>query len=269
MAMRSKAGIGLAVALSWAAGAASAEEFTQARLTSVMNSVFGAGKWRLTGGYRTPERENELRRQGAMTVRPGGTSAHSLGRPGAPGAYDVVVNGMDPWEAAARLRAAGAPFARFMPKGAHGSQGPHLHLEPYGRGQAMPGRGGRSLGSPWLVAERTPAQQALADLHAQASEGDADAQLQLSRAHAVGLAASPDRIAAYVWAVRAAANPFASPETKAGAANAQIQLAKKMKPEDVAYARRFTDAAVPAREGEPFRVQPGGAVVILAAAQAR
>ena len=84
--MGSKASIALALAFSLAAGAASADEFNQAKLSGVMNSVFGAGKWRLTGGYRTPERENELRAQGAMTVRPGGLSAHSLGRPGASGA---------------------------------------------------------------------------------------------------------------------------------------------------------------------------------------
>ncbi|TBR22245.1 hypothetical protein EPO15_08425, partial [bacterium] len=116
------------LALSLLAGAASAEEMTDSRLSSVLDGVFGRGAWRMTGGYRTPERENQLRAQGAMTVRPGGTSRHSLGRPGAPGAYDVVVDGMSPADAAERLRRAGAPFARYQPKGAHGSQGPHLHL---------------------------------------------------------------------------------------------------------------------------------------------
>lgn len=124
------------IALSLLAGAASAEEMTDARLTSVLDGVFGRGAWRMTGGYRTPERENQLRAQGAMTVRPGGTSRHSLGRPGAPGAYDVVVDGMSPADAAERLRRAGAPFARYQPKGAHGTQGPHLHLEPHGYGSS-------------------------------------------------------------------------------------------------------------------------------------
>jgi len=263
--MRLTMGIGLALALSLAAESAAAEEFTQGKLTGVMNSVFGAGKWRLTGGYRTPEREDELRAQGAMTVRPGGVSSHSLGRPGAPGAYDVVVNGMDPWEAAARLRAAGAPFSRFMPKGAHGSQGPHLHLEPNGRAFAGAARGG-SLGAPWLVAERTPAQQAMADLHAQASEGDADAQLQLSRAYAVGLASKPDTIAAYIWAARAAGAEAAASETRAGAAEAQARLAARMKPDEIAYARSFIGAPRQARADEPVRLQLGGAVVVLASA---
>jgi len=124
------------IALSLLAGAAPAEEMTDARLSSVLDGVFGRGAWRMTGGYRTPERESQLRAQGAMTVRPGGTSRHSLGRPGAPGAYDVVVDGMSPAAAAERLRRAGAPFARYQPKGAHGTQGPHLHLEPYGYGSS-------------------------------------------------------------------------------------------------------------------------------------
>lgn len=132
---RATAALAAGIALSLLAGAApAAEEMTDARLSSVMNEVFGRGAWRMTGGYRTTERENQLRAQGAKTVRPGGTSRHSLGRPGAPGAYDVVVDGVSPAEAAARLRRAGAPFARYHPKGAHGSQGPHLHLEPYGYG---------------------------------------------------------------------------------------------------------------------------------------
>jgi hypothetical protein len=133
-AMAVMVGVGLCLF----AGAASAEEMTDGRLSSVMDGVFGRGAWRVTGGYRTPERENQLRAEGAMTVRPGGTSRHSLGRPGAPGAYDVVVNGMSPYEAAERLRRAGAPFARYHPKGAHGSQGPHLHLEPGGHGSSSP-----------------------------------------------------------------------------------------------------------------------------------
>ncbi|HEY0648962.1 hypothetical protein [Phenylobacterium sp.] len=120
---------------------------TDSRLSSVMDGVFGRGAWRMTGGYRTPERENQLRAQGAKTVRPGGTSRHSLGRPGAPGAYDVVVDGMSPAAAAERLRRAGAPFARYQPKGAHGNQGPHLHLEPYGYGSSSR----RFRGELWTV----------------------------------------------------------------------------------------------------------------------
>ena len=122
-------------------------------------------------------------------------------------------------------------------------------------------------GSPWLVAERTQAQQAMAELHAMAAEGDADAQLQLSRAYATGLASKPDLVAAYVWAARAAGGASAAPETRAGATEAQMELARRMKPDDIAYARRFTDSAGQAREGEPLRLAPGaGATVILASA---
>jgi hypothetical protein len=119
------------MALSLLAEPASAQSSAHARFTAIMDEVFGPGAWRMTGGYRTPERENQLRAQGAMTVRPGRLSRHSLGTPDAPGAYDLVVNGLSPHEAAARLRRAGAPFARYQPKGAHGTQGPHLHLEPW------------------------------------------------------------------------------------------------------------------------------------------
>ncbi len=105
---------------------------TEGRFAAIMNDVFGAGAWRMTGGYRTPAREDQLRAEGAMTVRPGGISRHSMGHHGAPGAFDLVVNGMNPFTAAQRLREAGAPFARYQLKGAHGTQGPHLHLEPHG-----------------------------------------------------------------------------------------------------------------------------------------
>ncbi|MCW5760742.1 MAG: hypothetical protein KIS90_13315, partial [Phenylobacterium sp.] len=64
-AVAALAGLGLL------AGPASAAEFTEDRLAVVMDQVFGQGAWRLTGGYRTPAREEQLRAQGAKTVRPG------------------------------------------------------------------------------------------------------------------------------------------------------------------------------------------------------
>jgi hypothetical protein len=131
VSVKVKRALAIALAASLIAGPAAAQESTRARFTAIMDNVFGSGAWRITGGFRTPEREDQLRRQGAMTVREGGLSRHSLGTPDAPGAYDIVVNGMSPYEAANRLQRAGAPFARYMPKGAHGSEGPHLHLEPY------------------------------------------------------------------------------------------------------------------------------------------
>jgi hypothetical protein len=219
-----------------------AAALTHGELASVMDSVFGRGAWRLTGGYRTPAREDQLRAQGAMTVRPGGVSRHSLGRPGAPGAYDVVVDGMSPGEAANRLRKAGAPFARYQPKGAHGTQGPHLHLEPYGSGSgggvqvassrgaearveesrarsvviAMPGAGAKSLAA---------ARQALADLRARAVRHDAQAQLELGRAYATGYLVPRDFLEAAAWLAAAAKNPAADPELRVDALATLAQVA--------------------------------------------
>lgn len=214
-----------------------ANEFDQARLTTVMDGVFGAGNWRLTGGYRSQERENQLRAQGAMTVRPGAVSRHSMGRPGAPGAYDVVVEGMNPWQAAARLRAAGAPFANYVPKGAHGTQGPHLHLEPFAHGRM--GRAARQPVAPWVVAERTAAEESISQMRAQAACGSPHAELELGRAYAQGAVIGRDLIAAYVWTARAATNDSASAETRASASRTLALLTGKMKRDELAYAVRF------------------------------
>jgi len=225
-----------AVVLSLLGAPASAEELTHDKFAAVMDSVFGRGAWRMTGGYRTPEREDELRAQGAMTVRPGGLSRHSLGRPGAPGAYDLVVNGMSPSEAASRLRAAGAPFARYQPKGAHGAQGPHLHVEPYGFGPTpgfqlasssnaakAPIEEGRSLSvtiaMPAASAHsRSAARAELARLRADAMQGRAEAQLELGRAYAFGYIVPRDFNEAQSWLAAAADHPDAEPETRAAAA---------------------------------------------------
>jgi len=105
-------------------------EVQSERLRSAMDRIFSPGRWRETSGYRSPAKEDELRRQGAGTVPAGHLSRHSLGSPDAPGAYDVVVAGMSPQSAAARLKSSGEPFARVVAEGAHGPQGPHLHIEP-------------------------------------------------------------------------------------------------------------------------------------------
>jgi hypothetical protein len=99
--------------------------------SALMDKTFGAGKWKLTGGLRTPEREAELRKEGAQTVAPGKTSAHSLGTEEAPGAYDVVVDGVSPAVVAEKLKGAHAGFHKLYPEGASGDQGGHLHVEPY------------------------------------------------------------------------------------------------------------------------------------------
>jgi hypothetical protein len=96
---------------------------------AMMDRVFGPGRWRETSGYRTVAQENALRRAGAGTVPAGRLSRHSLGDPDAPGAYDAVVAGLTPAAAAAKLKRAGAPFARIAAEGAHGREGPHLHIE--------------------------------------------------------------------------------------------------------------------------------------------
>lgn len=99
--------------------------------SALMDKTFGAGKWKLTGGLRTPEREAELRKEGAQTVAPGKTSAHSLGTDDAPGAYDVVVDGVSPAQVAEKLGKSGQKFHKLFPEGASGDQGGHLHVEPY------------------------------------------------------------------------------------------------------------------------------------------
>lgn len=96
---------------------------------STMDQVFGQGRWRQTSGYRAQAEEDALRRQGAGTVAPGRVSHHSIGGPGSPGAYDAVVDAMSAEAAAAKLRRAGGGFSRVVAEGAHGGQGPHLHIE--------------------------------------------------------------------------------------------------------------------------------------------
>lgn len=222
--------------LSLAAAPASAQALTEGRFATIMNDVFGAGAWRMTGGYRTPEREDELRAQGAMTVRPGGLSRHSLGRPGAPGAFDLVVDGMSPAEAAERLRRAGAPFARYQPKGAHGTQGPHLHLEPYGFGSVSqprfqvasantgkaPEMDGRARAVTIVMPGPTTGSLASARgeftrLRARALQGRVEAQVELGQAYALGYIVTRDFREAQSWLALAVENPAADPETQAAA----------------------------------------------------
>lgn len=220
------------------AGPASAQEMTQARFAQIMDAAFGQGAWRMTGGYRTPERENELRAQGAMTVRPGGTSRHSLGGPDAPGAFDLVVDGMSPHAAAERLRTAGAPFARYQPKGAHGTQGPHLHLEPYGFGvagvqvAAFPRPAPEvsrmrpvTLSMPTVSARgAADIREKLARLRADAGRQNPEAQLELGRAYAAGYIVPRDFETARDWLQAAADNPDADPQTQGEAAQALAEI---------------------------------------------
>jgi hypothetical protein len=227
-----------------------------------MNSVFGAGAWRETGGYRTPEREDELRAQGALTVPPGVLSRHSMGRPEAPGAYDVVVDGVSPWAAAAKLRAAGVPFDTLFPEGAHGTQGAHLHIEPVSLGR---GGGRRSGAVMWTVSDPTPAERAIAVLHEQSEQGDGDAQLRLGRTYAQGRAVSKDLIAAYVWTAMAAANGAADAATRSEATQDLAALARKMKADELEQARRFVQGPAQAAGGADCAAGPtrGGVPILL------
>jgi hypothetical protein len=233
----------------------------RAHVIGVMDSVFGPGKWRETGGYRTPARESELRAQGAMTVPVGALSRHSIGHPDAPGAYDLVVDGVSPALAAEMLRRAGAPF-RLLAEGAHGTQGPHLHVEPWSADLKAGGR--RAPGVEWLVKDATPAEQRVIALHARSEQGDADAQLRLGRLYAEGRDALKDPIAAFVWTALAAANAQADNATRADAAGLLAELAGAMKPQDLAHARRFasapSDPAAPAACGGP---QDGGLILVI------
>jgi hypothetical protein len=116
------------------------------RFRSTMDRLFGPGHWRETGGYRTQAEENRLRAEGAGTVPAGSLSAHSLGTPSAPGAYDAVVDGMSPARAADVLRASGTAFASAFAESAHGPEGAHVHINV----------GGRSPFS-FAIAEQAPA----------------------------------------------------------------------------------------------------------------
>jgi hypothetical protein len=264
-AVKQKVLLPAVAAMALLAGDALAQECANARLGSIMNSVFGAGNWRVTGGYRTPERENELRAQGALTVPPGALSRHSMGRPGAPGAYDVVVPGLSPSDAAAKLRQAGAPFRRYSAKGTHGSQGPHLHIEPYSIGLGLPGDSPPRLPSVYFVTDPTPAERAMAALHAEAARDQAAAQLRLGEAYAQGRAGPPDLVAAYVWTALAATNGAAEPATKDEATRALGALARGMRADEVARARGFarpgTDTHPPAHCGPEG--PPSGLVLLV------
>ena len=131
-----------ALSIAGAAGGARAQSISASAASGsvgrAMDHVFGPGQWRQTSGYRTPAEEDALRRQGAGTVPAGHLSHHSMGGPNAPGAYDLVVDGVPASVAAARLKRSGAPFTRVVAEGAHGGQGPHLHVEPVAGAPAEP-----------------------------------------------------------------------------------------------------------------------------------
>jgi hypothetical protein len=253
--------------LSLVAGGALAQESAGARFGTIMDSAFGPGAWRMTGGYRSPERENELRVQGALTVPPGVLSRHSMGGPGAPGAYDLVVSGLSPAAAAARLRQVNAPFRKYFAEGAHGTQGAHLHLEPhvFDLSGAAAAPVTRRLPSVYTLVDPTPGELAFARLHAAASEGDPALQLQVARAYAEGRGVPRDRVPAFIWTAMAATNETASPQVRRDAELALALLARSMTASEVERARRFVRVgdAPEACTAQPMSVvlRPGGGTV--------
>lgn len=236
-----------------------AEDQPGMQLHTVMDSVFGPGKWRETGGYRSAERENQLRSEGAMTVPPGVLSRHSMGRPGAPGAYDLVVPGLSPAEAAARLRASGISFRRLLPEGPHGTQGAHLHLEPLAPG--LLSRAPHTAGIEWVVTATTPAEMAVTRLREAAVAGDVDAQLQLAEAYEQGRAAPRDLVAAFVWT--AAAGEGVKDDGRKLVAQRLAALSAKMSAEELSRARRFMRAQEEACREESSEEGP---ILVLAPA---
>ena len=240
-----------------------ADAASHERFRSAMDAAFGAGKWRTTGGYRTREREDQLRSQGALTVRPGAVSHHSLGTPQAPGAYDVVVDGLNPFEAARRLRATATLFRVVLPEGAHGDQGPHLHLEPAGAGLAA------ASGAPqvrWFVVDPTPQELAITEMRTLALQGEASAQLRLGLAYAQGgRGARQDLLGAYVWTAAASANPAADTGVRQEASRALASLEGRMKPDELARARRFASSPMEgaAAQGCVQDAEPGASVLLV------
>ena len=124
------------------------EQGRSARLHAALDRAFGPGKWRITSGYRSEARENELRAMGAGTVPVGVISHHSMGTPSNPGAYDVVVDGMDLSKTPRRcLRDTDPCFGRVLFEGYHGPEGAHLVIE-VGDGSS-PWRLGRRRSFSW------------------------------------------------------------------------------------------------------------------------
>jgi TPR repeat protein len=231
---------------------------TGVRFEDLMNGVFGRGRWRETGGYRTPARENELRAEGALTVPLGMRSSHSLGTPDAPGAYDVVVDGMTPERAALKLKSSGLDFKRLFPESTHGTQGPHLHVEPF-LGRAATARypgANTALVSTFApesplktdvgaAAARAAARdQAITWLTRAADQGRSDAEFNLGLIYLNGDVARADVPLAVLWLGKAAGH---------GSVGAQVLLGKTLAkgegvPRNLAEAHRWLSLAVSASD---------------------
>ena len=195
-----------------------------ARFSALMDSVFGPQRWRETGGFRTAKRENELRTLGALTVRQGAMSAHSLGKPEAPGAYDLVVDGLSPEQAAKKLRLSKAPLKVIFPEAAHGAEGPHLHVEPvsisFDAGQT---------GKPAAIIDPSKMEEAASWLRRAAAQGHPGAQLWMGRLYAKPGAPAGELAMASLWFTRVQTNPQADAATRKEATDALAQLKRASK----------------------------------------
>ena len=200
-----------------------------ARFSALMDSVFGPKAWRETGGFRTAKRENELRAQGALTVAEGAKSAHSIGKPEAPGAYDLVVNGLSPDQAARKLRVSKAPLKVIFAEAAHGTEGPHLHVEPVSISfDTAPARGKAE------VTDLSNLEEAANWLRNAAAKGHPGAQLWMGRLYARPGAPAAELALANLWFTRAAANAQADAGTRQEAKDALTKLKRTWKPTQLA-----------------------------------
>ncbi len=191
-----------------------------ARFGALMDSVFGPQKWRETGGFRTAKRENELRAMGALTVPQGAKSAHSLGKPEAPGAYDLVVDGLTPETAAKKLRVSKAPLKVIFAEAAHGAEGPHLHVEPYSISFEVD----MARARPAAAADPAKLEETASWLRSAAAQGHPGAQLWMGRLYEKPGAPASELALANLWFTRAATNPQADPATRKEAADALVKL---------------------------------------------
>jgi TPR repeat protein len=194
-----------------------------ARFTALMDSVFGPRAWRETGGFRTAKRENELRALGALTVSEGAKSAHSIGKPEAPGAYDLVVNDLSPEQAARKLRASKAPLKVIFPEAAHGAEGPHLHVEPFSIGFDTAPYGKTGAADPSKVEE------AANWLRNAAAQGHPGAELWMGRLYMRPRAPAAELALANLWFTRAVGNPQADAATRGEAKDALTKLKRSLK----------------------------------------
>lgn len=219
-----------------------------ARFSAMMDAVFGPRKWRETGGFRTAKRENELRAQGALTVPRGATSAHSLGKPEAPGAYDLVVDGLSPDRAARKLRLSKAPLKVIFAEAAHGLEGPHLHVEPYSVNfeEAL-------LRDKPAAADPSKAEEIASWLRSAAAQGQPGAQVWMGRLYQRPGAPASELAMASLWFTRAVSNPQADAATRKEAADALTKLARAPRSTQLALRGPCAERAATACEAP----QPG------------